>query len=92
MEIVGGGGGTGQALNRRASGFGNISDQPKLRRGLFGGLVGAAEEAEELLFDLLGPALSIGPGGGTPAEASAFVKEETLRWGDVIRKAGIEPE
>src|SRR6516165_2952516 len=37
-------------------------------------------------------ALSIGPGGGTPAEASAFVKEETLRWGDVIRKAGIEPE
>ena len=37
-------------------------------------------------------ALSTGPGGGTPAEASAFVKEETQRWGDVIRKAGIEPE
>jgi len=37
-------------------------------------------------------ALSIGPGGGTPAEASAFVKEEAQRWGDVIRKAGIEPE
>jgi tripartite-type tricarboxylate transporter receptor subunit TctC len=37
-------------------------------------------------------ALSIGPGGGTPAEASAFVKEETQRWGDVIRKARIEPE
>jgi tripartite-type tricarboxylate transporter receptor subunit TctC len=37
-------------------------------------------------------ALSIGPGGGTPAEASAFVKEETQRWGEVIRKAGIEPE
>jgi tripartite-type tricarboxylate transporter receptor subunit TctC len=37
-------------------------------------------------------ALSIGPGGGTPAEASAFVNEETQRWGDVIRKAGIEPE
>ena len=37
-------------------------------------------------------ALSIGPGGGTPAEASAFVKEETQRWADVIRKAGIEPE
>src|SRR5215467_12629950 len=37
-------------------------------------------------------ALSISPGGGTPAEASAFVKEETQRWGDVIRKAGIEPE
>jgi tripartite-type tricarboxylate transporter receptor subunit TctC len=37
-------------------------------------------------------ALSIGPGGGTPAEASAFVHEETQRWGDVIRKAGIQPE
>ena len=37
-------------------------------------------------------ALSIGPGGGTPAQASAFVKEETQRWGDVIRKAGIQPE
>ena len=37
-------------------------------------------------------ALSIGPGGGTPAQASAFVNEETRRWGDVIRKAGIEPE
>jgi tripartite-type tricarboxylate transporter receptor subunit TctC len=37
-------------------------------------------------------ALSIGLGGGTPAEASTFVKEETRRWGDVIRKAGIQPE
>ncbi len=37
-------------------------------------------------------ALSIDPGGGTPAEASAFVKEETQRWGEVIRKAGIQPE
>ena len=37
-------------------------------------------------------ALSIGQGGGTPAEASAFVKEETQRWGDVIGKAGIQPE
>ena len=37
-------------------------------------------------------ALSIGPGGGTPVEATAFIKEETRRWGDVIRKAGIPPE
>jgi tripartite-type tricarboxylate transporter receptor subunit TctC len=37
-------------------------------------------------------ALSISPGGGTPAETSAFVKEETRRWGEVIRKAGIPPE
>jgi len=37
-------------------------------------------------------ALSIGPGGGTPAEARAFVKEETTRWGDVIHKAGVQAE
>jgi tripartite-type tricarboxylate transporter receptor subunit TctC len=37
-------------------------------------------------------ALSIGPGGGTPAEARAFVDKETQRWGDVIRKAGVQPE
>jgi len=37
-------------------------------------------------------ALSIGPGGGTPAETSAFIKAETARWGEVIREAGIKPE
>jgi tripartite-type tricarboxylate transporter receptor subunit TctC len=37
-------------------------------------------------------ALSISPGGGDPAEMSAFLKQETQRWGEVIRKAGIEPE
>jgi tripartite-type tricarboxylate transporter receptor subunit TctC len=37
-------------------------------------------------------ALSIGPGGGTPAEVRAFVKEETTRWGVVIRKAGVQAE
>ena len=36
--------------------------------------------------------LSIGPGGGTPAEAAAFIKEETQRWSGVIRDAGIKPE
>ena len=36
--------------------------------------------------------LSISPGGGTPAEASAFIKQETQRWGDVIRSAGIQPQ
>jgi tripartite-type tricarboxylate transporter receptor subunit TctC len=36
--------------------------------------------------------LSISPGGGTPAEASAFIKAETQRWGDVIREAGIQPQ
>ena len=36
--------------------------------------------------------LSISPGGGTPAEMNAFIKQETLRWGEVIRDAGIKPE
>jgi tripartite-type tricarboxylate transporter receptor subunit TctC len=36
--------------------------------------------------------LSINPGGGTPAAMSAFVKQETQRWGDVIRSAGIQPQ
>jgi len=36
--------------------------------------------------------LSIGPGGGTPAEAAAFIKSETKRWSQVIRDAGIKPE
>ena len=36
--------------------------------------------------------LSATPGGGTPAEVAAFIKEETRRWGDVIRLAGIQPE
>ena len=37
-------------------------------------------------------ALSVVPGGGTPQEAGAFIKEETARWGQVIRDAGIKPE
>jgi tripartite-type tricarboxylate transporter receptor subunit TctC len=36
--------------------------------------------------------LSVAPGGGTPAEAGAFIKQETARWGDVIRAAGIQPQ
>ena len=36
--------------------------------------------------------LSITPGGGTPDEIRAFIKEETQRWGDVIKAAGIKPE
>jgi tripartite-type tricarboxylate transporter receptor subunit TctC len=36
--------------------------------------------------------LDLTPGGGTPAEMSAFLKEETQRWGEVIRAAGIKPE
>ena len=36
--------------------------------------------------------LSIVPGGGTAAEAGTFIKDETARWGQVIRDAGIKPE
>ena len=36
--------------------------------------------------------LSVSPGGGTPEEIGAFIKEETRRWGEVIRDARIEPE
>ncbi len=36
--------------------------------------------------------LSATPGGGTPAEMSAFIKEETQRWSEVIHAAGIQPE
>jgi tripartite-type tricarboxylate transporter receptor subunit TctC len=37
-------------------------------------------------------ALSISPGGGSPAEVAAFIKSETTRWDDVIRDAGIQPQ
>jgi tripartite-type tricarboxylate transporter receptor subunit TctC len=36
--------------------------------------------------------LSVTPGGGTPADMAAFVRQETDRWGEVIRAAGIEPQ
>ena len=36
--------------------------------------------------------LNATPGGGTPAEMAAFIKEETERWSKVIRAAGIKPE
>jgi tripartite-type tricarboxylate transporter receptor subunit TctC len=35
--------------------------------------------------------LNLRPGGGTPAEAAAFIKAETQKWGEVIREAGITP-
>jgi tripartite-type tricarboxylate transporter receptor subunit TctC len=36
--------------------------------------------------------LNLRPGGGTPAEMATFLKEETKKWGDVIREAGIKPQ
>ena len=36
--------------------------------------------------------LNLRPGGGTPAEIAAFLQQETKKWGDVIRAAGIKPQ
>jgi tripartite-type tricarboxylate transporter receptor subunit TctC len=36
--------------------------------------------------------LSMTPGSGTPAELAEFIKQETIRWGAVIKTAGIQPE
>jgi len=70
-----------------------LTAPPKTPPEIVGKLNGAANAAmrDPGLIERFA-ALSIGPGGGTPAEASAFVKEETQRWGDVIHKADIPPE
>jgi tripartite-type tricarboxylate transporter receptor subunit TctC len=34
-------------------------------------------------------ALSVEPGGGTPAETAAFIKDEAERWGAVIKQTGV---
>ena len=36
--------------------------------------------------------LSLSAGGGSVEQMSAFLKQETQRWGDVIKAAGIQPE
>jgi tripartite-type tricarboxylate transporter receptor subunit TctC len=36
--------------------------------------------------------LNLLPAGGTPEDMGRFVRAETQRWTDVIRKAGIQPE
>jgi tripartite-type tricarboxylate transporter receptor subunit TctC len=36
--------------------------------------------------------LSLSPGGGSVAQMADFLKAETLRWGGVIKTAGIQPE
>jgi tripartite-type tricarboxylate transporter receptor subunit TctC len=35
--------------------------------------------------------MNLSAGGGTPAEAGAWIKSETKRWGEVIKAAGIQP-
>jgi tripartite-type tricarboxylate transporter receptor subunit TctC len=70
-----------------------LTAPPKTPAAIVGKLNGAANAAmhDPGLMERFA-ALSIGRGGGSPAEASAFIKEETQRWGDVIRKAGVQPE
>ena len=36
--------------------------------------------------------LNLTPAGGSPAEMGRFVREETARWSEVIRKAGVKPQ
>jgi tripartite-type tricarboxylate transporter receptor subunit TctC len=36
--------------------------------------------------------LDLLPAGGSPAYMAKFVKEETQRWTEVIKRAGIQPE
>jgi len=36
--------------------------------------------------------LDLLPAGGSPADMAKFVKEETQRWTEVIKRAGIQPE
>jgi tripartite-type tricarboxylate transporter receptor subunit TctC len=36
--------------------------------------------------------LNLTPAGGSPQDMRKLVQEETTRWGDVIRKAGIKPQ
>ena len=32
------------------------------------------------------------PAGGTPEQFEAFMREESARWGAVVKQAGIKPE
>jgi tripartite-type tricarboxylate transporter receptor subunit TctC len=70
-----------------------LTAPPKTPGDVVGKLNAAANKAmaDPALLDAFAK-LSISPGGDTPAEASAFIKQETQRWGDVIRDAGIQPQ
>ena len=70
-----------------------LSAPPKTPAPIIAKLNAAANKAMQAP-DLLDryQKLSATPGGGTPAEIAAFIKNETRRWGEVIRAAGIQPE
>ena len=70
-----------------------LTAPPKTPDGVVAKLNDAANKAmkDPELLDRY-KALSLSPGGGTPAEMSAFMKAEIQRWGGVIHDAGIQPE
>ena len=69
-----------------------LTAPPKTPAAIVAKLNAAANKAMQVP-DLLDryQKLSASPGGGTPAETAAFIKEETRRWGEVIRAANIKP-
>jgi tripartite-type tricarboxylate transporter receptor subunit TctC len=70
-----------------------ITAPPKTPAAIIDKLNGAANKAmrESDMLDRYHK-LSALPGGGSPAEMRAFIDEETQRWSEVIRAAGIQPE
>lgn len=70
-----------------------ITAPPKTPAAIVAKLNAAANQAMHTP-DLLDryKSLNATPGGGTPAEMAAFIKQETERWSAVIRAANIKPE
>jgi tripartite-type tricarboxylate transporter receptor subunit TctC len=70
-----------------------ITAPPKTPAAIIAKLNDAANKALKVpvLLDRYNK-LDAAPGGGTPAEMAAFVKQETERWSKVIQAAGIKPE
>ena len=70
-----------------------ISAPPKTPDAIVAKLNAAANKAlkDPELLARFGQ-LSISPGGGSAADAAAFIKSETVRWSKVIKDAGIQPE
>ena len=70
-----------------------LSAPPKTPAAIIAKLNGAANEA--LRFGEVQErfkALNLTPAGGSPAEMGQFVREETARWSEVIRTAGVKPQ
>jgi tripartite-type tricarboxylate transporter receptor subunit TctC len=70
-----------------------LSAPPRTPTAIVAKVNGAANEAlrtSELAERLR--ALNLTVAGGTPAEMGAFVRDETTRWSNVIRRAGITPQ